>query len=86
MSDEIKIVAKIILGKFRNCKPGHRFLWENYIVSENFQIPADHKKHFLETINWLQEQNAIKLITSPSPMMEITETGLTLLKSLENAA
>lgn len=84
MSTEIKTVAKIVLQKFKHSNPGDRFLYDTFALKESFQIPPEIKKFHEQTINWVCEQGAIKLITSPSPMMEVTEKGLELLANLES--
>jgi hypothetical protein len=80
----IKAIAGVILGQFRQAKAGHRIALEWHMSKMAVAIPFDKKCWIKPAMNWLVEKDAIKLITSDIQLIEITQSGLNLLDSLEN--
>lgn len=86
MNKEIEAVARVLLGQFRNCAAGDQTTWESHMATISLQVPTDHRKFLEGAVNWLCQENAIKLIKHPQPMIEITQGGLDLLHRLEQAS
>jgi DNA-directed RNA polymerase subunit RPC12/RpoP len=80
----IKAIALVILGQFRKANAGHRIALEWHISKMASAIPFEQKYLLEPAMKWLEAKNAVKLITLDIHLIEITESGLNLLGSLEN--
>lgn len=80
---QIKAIARVILGQFREAKAGDRIALEWHMAKIAVAIPLEHKPLVTPATHWLEGGNAIKLIHSQIQLIEITQTGLSLLDSLK---